>query len=88
MAHRRRIGKGGIAFTYTPEEERQMKEKRAFKEILPLIASVLLEMHEDVKEDESAEPVLKSSRKSKPKASQEKIVRLRRLMEVIGKQND
>lgn len=80
MANRRRTGKGGITFTYTPEEERQMKEKRAFKEILPLIASVLLEMHE-----EPSEQTLKSSRDNKPKVSKDKIVRLRHLMDVIGK---
>jgi hypothetical protein len=82
MSNRRRVGKGGIVFSYTKEEERKIKEKKSMKEILPLMASVILEMHENVKEDEDdGEPKLRASRGSAPKVSRDKILRLRRLME-------
>ena len=87
MANRKRTGRGGISFTYTPEEERKLKEKRIFKEILPLMASVLLEMHQDVSEDSDEEPKLKSSRGSSSRSavSKEKILRLRKLIEATSK---
>lgn len=77
--NRRRIGRGGIAYTYTAEEEKGQDKKKAMKSIIPVIAQILVDMHEG-----DGEKKLRSG-KSATVARNPKIDRLKKLMEDLNK---
>lgn len=75
--NRRRTGKGGIVYSYTPEEERQQKRKKAMKNILPIMADLILELH-----GEGESRALKSG-KSKSLAPNPNIEKLKKLLNEV-----
>lgn len=75
--NRRRTGKGGIVYSYTPEEEKQQNRKKAMKNILPLMADLILELH-----GEGDSKMLKSG-KGKSLSSNPKIETLKKLLNEV-----
>ena len=74
--NRRRSGRGGIAYTYTKEEEDQQLKKKALKNIIPLISELVIELHE------SESKKLKVGKDSTP-VSNPKINKLTQLIESL-----